>query len=357
MKRFWKRLGIGLAIFSILVLVTGVLVFRYYYGLLDSVVVEMPEQTEVVWENVEPVEEKDADVSVPEVTEEELAAIEEELQANLTAVEENLFPDSQECFNLLLVGVDTKQNSFAGRSDAMILVSINQETKRIVMTSLLRDTYVSIPGHGSNRLNAAYAYGGTALLTETIQANLGIEVDRCAVVNFYFVMDLIDELGGVEMDVTADEIRVMNNYIKSQNKLIGQEASVDLLEKSDAGTVLLNGNQALAYTRVRYVGTDFARTGRQRELIMTCLNKVKGMNLLEFHGLLEEFLPRVRTDLTEGDCASLLMLFTDISSYEMVSISLPADGTWNNANIGGMSVLTVDFRENTKLWRDTVFAK
>ncbi len=351
-RGIWKKIGVGLLILIVVLVLGVVLAFRYYYGLLDNQTDVEQMQTDVAEEVLEA--ELDADVDLPEVTGEELAIIEADLQANLEAVEENGLVDSPECFNLLLVGVDTRHNSFSGRSDAMILVSINQESKKIVMTSLLRDIYVSIPGHGSNRLNAAYAYGGTELLTETIQANFGIEVDRCAVVNFFFVMDLIDALGGVELDVTADEIRVMNSYIKGHNKLKGLPKSTDILDQGDAGMMHLNGSQALAYTRVRYVGSDFARTGRQRELIMTCLEQVKGKSILEIHGLLEEFLPRVRTDLTEGECVSLLLLFTEISSYEMVSLSLPVDGTWNNANINGMSVLTVDFAENAEAWKAEV---
>ena len=135
------------------------------------------------------------------------------------------------------------------------------------MTSFLRDIYLSIPGYESNRLNAAYAYGGTKLLTETIKANFGITVDRCLVVNFYVVMDLVDAVGGIDLDVTADEISVMNGYIRHHNQLLGNPENTDILSSDDAGTIHADGNQALAYARVRYVGTAFARTGRQRTVI------------------------------------------------------------------------------------------
>lgn len=225
------------------------------------------------------------------------------------------------------------------------------------MTSFLRDIYLSIPGHGNNRLNASYAFGGTELLTDTIMANFGISVDRCIVVNFYLVMDMVDAVDGIDLDVTADEIRVMNKYIRNHNQLLGNPEGTDILLEEDAGKIHVNGSQALAYARVRYVGTDFARTGRQRTVISKCLEKIKKLNVGKIIGLVGEFLPRIRTDLTEGDCATLLLMMLDLDSYEFQSLIVPVDGTWKNANINGMSVLTVDFSANARAWHDAVDGK
>ena len=116
----------------------------------------------------------------------------------------------------------------------------------------------------------------------------------------------------------------------------------------------MNGNQALAYARNRYVGTDFARTDRQRTVVSKCIEKIKKLGLGEISKLAEDFLPRVRTDLTEGDCATLLLMALNLSDYEIKTMAVPVDGTWKSANINGMSVLTIDFSANTQAWLEAV---
>lgn len=341
------------------ILVLGVLagagygVFHHYFGLMGRLEAQEPDSPNETFGNL-PDEDED-EPSMPPAAEDEIQDLEDGLQKNLEQMEANSDLYKTDAFNVLLIGVDSRSDSMSGRSDSMILVSINKKTKQATMTSFLRDIYCSIPGYGSDRLNAAYAYGGADLLKDTIKANFGITVDRCLVVNFYLVMDLVDAVDGIDLDLTADEIGVMNRYyINAQNQLIGQPDGTDILSDSDAGTVHVNGNQALAYARVRYIGTDFARTGRQRTVISKCLDKIKTMGLGEISGLAEQFLPRVRTDLTEGDCAALLLMALDLKSYDFQSLAVPVDGSWNNANIRGMSVLTIDFDENTKAWHDLV---
>lgn len=293
--------------------------------------------------------------SQPPLSEDDVSKLEDELRKNLEQMEADSDLYKTDAFNILLIGVDSRSDAMTGRSDCMILTSINKKTKQVTMTSFLRDIYCSIPGYGSNRLNAAYAFGGTELLKDTIKKNFGISVDRCLVVNFYLVMDLVDAVGGIDLDLTADEIGVMNKYyINAQNRLLGQPEGTDILSTENAGTIHVNGNQALAYARVRYIGTDFARTGRQRTVISKCLDKVKKMGLGEISSLAEEFLPRVRTDLTEGDCAALLLMALNLNDYAFESLAVPVDGSWNSANINGMSVLTINFSENAKAWHDLV---
>ena len=359
-KKGKKKLLIALVI---TVVVLGILVgaaygvFHHYFSLMGRV---EPQQTLASdgsvpsQNNTELPTEQEEQPSMAPATDDEIDKIEDDLRENLENMESISDLYTTDAFNILLVGVDSRSDSMNGRSDAMILVSINKQTKRVTMTSFLRDIYLSIPGYESNRLNAAYAYGGTKLLTETIKANFGITVDRCLVVNFYIVMDLVDAVGGIDLDVTADEIGYMNSYIRNHNQLLGNPENRDILSSDDAGTIHADGNQALAYARVRYVGTDFARTGRQRTVISKCLEKVKKMNLGEISGLAEEFLPRVRTDLSEGDCATLLLMMLNLGEYAFENLTIPVDGTWNYANIRGMSVITVDFSANAQAWHNKV---
>lgn len=353
-KRIW--IAVVITVLLVTVIGMGVGVFYHYYNMLNfydhNSSFEIPAENEIVLPEED---ESNPDNTVEPASPKEIESIENALVQNLEQMQKDSDLYSVDAFNILAIGVDSRSDSYSGRSDAMILISINKKNKKVVMSSFLRDTYVSIPGYGSNRLNAAYAFGGEELLTETFKANFGIEIDRCVTVNFYIVMDLVDAVGGVDIELTADVISVMNGYIGEMNRLLKKPEDADKLDETLSGTsVHLNGNQALAYTRVRYVGTDFARTGRQREVIMLCLEKIKNMSLFELNDLAEEFLPRIRTNLTEGDCASLLLMALSISDYEVESLCIPMDGTWNSANIRGMSVLTVDFEANTKAWYERV---
>lgn len=351
-KPIWKYVIIVLVVLVAAAGLTAYAVLRYYHSLLDYQPLE--EMTEAVTEApTEFVEETDAETLAPPASDDEVLDLEQQLQANLEAMQNSSMQDV-DAFNLLLIGVDTRGTDFGGRSDSMILLSIQKSSKKIVATSLLRDIFVSIPGYGTNRLNAAYARGGMPLLTETIQANFGISVDRCIVVNFSLVMDFLNTMGGVDIEVTDAEIENMNKSIAEQNRLLGLDPSVDQIPAGSGGFMHLNGKQALAYARVRYVGTDFQRTARQRTILESCFNKVRGMGLGELNDLAHEYFPRIRTDLTEGDCAYLLLELLKMSDYEMETMTIPVDGSWNFKTIRGMSVITVDFGMNAEAWAQKV---
>lgn len=366
-KKKWRAVIICVLSALTVIALSGYAVFHHYFrlvGRLDepvqsaaesdsiSTVTEAVDKTETPATEPEP--EHEDEPAIPPASEGEIEEIEANLTDNLMKMETESELYSSDVFNILLIGVDSRKDSMSGRSDTMILVSINRKTKTVTMTSFLRDIYLSIPNHGSNRLNASYAYGGTELLKDTIKANFGISADRCVVVNFFLTMDIVDAIGGIELELSEDEIRVMNNYIRGHNKLLGNPDETDILSKDNPGEIHVNGNQALAYARVRYVGTDFARTGRQRTVISKCLDKIRGMGIGEIKDLAEEFLPRVKTDLSEGDCAMLLLMALDLDSYVFQSLTVPADGTWQYANIRGMSVITIDFEANSALWKETV---
>ena len=166
---------------------------------------------------------------------------------------------NEKSMNILLVGLDSRKDNYTGRSDSMILCTINKKSKKFVMTSFLRDSYVTIPGHGKDKLNSAYALGGSNLLANTIYENYGIVVDRTAVFNFLFVIDLIDYLGGVKVDVTADELPYLNMYIHDQNEELYSLPNPNKGQiNSGPGTYNLDGNQALGYASGQYAETEAA---------------------------------------------------------------------------------------------------
>ncbi len=259
--------------------------------------------------------------------------------------------------NVLLIGNDSRDNGEDGRSDAMILLSISNETKTIHMTSLLRDMYVEIPGHDGNRLNAAYAYGGPSLLCETIELNFGIEVNRYVLVNFQAFAALVDAVGGIDLEVTNEEVQWINAYLNEYNLLEGREMTTDYLDTSLSGEIHLNGPQALAYSRNRYIGTDFGRTERQRKVLGAVIKKLPAAFATNQNELIGELFPNLTTNLTQPEVFRLSMDAGKLLSYEVLQTVIPAEGTYSNASIRGMSVLEVDFEANKAIIQKEIYGK
>lgn len=259
--------------------------------------------------------------------------------------------------NILLIGNDSRTEDESGRSDAMILVSISSKTNSIHMTSLLRDIYVDIPGHDGNRLNAAYAYGGPELLMETIEENFDIEVNRYMLVNFQAFANLVDAVGGVELEVTNEEVQLINGYLVEYNQLEGRTEGTDYLDTSLSGEIHLNGPQALAYCRNRYIGSDFARTQRQRNVISAAMKKAPLALITNGGELIDGLMSNVTTNLTQTELSGLMIQAPAMLTYDMVQGSIPLEGTYSNAKIRGMAVLEVDFEANKDYIQTEIYGK
>lgn len=259
--------------------------------------------------------------------------------------------------NILLIGNDSRKDGEDGRSDAMILLSVSNQTKTIHLTSLLRDMYVEIPGYQSNRLNAAYAYGGTELLLETIEHNFDIEVNRYMLVNFQAFANLVDAAGGVDLEVTNDEVKYINAYLVEYNQLEGKPEGTDYLDSSLSGMIHLNGPQALAYCRNRYIGTDFGRTERQRKVISAVIGKAPKALLNHPIELAEGMLDNMTTNLTKKEISSLIMKAPQMLGYDIVQGTIPIEGSYTPATIRKMSVLEIDFEKNKKYLQKEIYGK
>lgn len=257
--------------------------------------------------------------------------------------------------NVLLIGNDSRENGEDGRSDAMILLSISQKTKTITMTSLLRDMYVEIPGHDGNRLNAAYAYGGPELLMETIEYNFDIPVSRYVLVNFQAFANLVDAVGGIDLEVTNDEVQLINGYLIEYNQLEGRELTYDWLDQDASGMLHLNGPQALAYTRNRYIGTDFGRTERQRKVLAEVFHKLPSAMLTNGNGVVDGLFPNLTTNMTKLECYQIGLSGYRIISYDLNQQCVPIEGSYHDARIRNMAVLEIDFEANKEFLMETIY--
>jgi LCP family protein required for cell wall assembly len=318
----------------------------------DNLVMESKDLVEQL-EEVET--ELEGDPNAADSTEQEISILESEIRTNMEASSTPIVYD-RDVYNVLLIGGDSRNEGGAGRSDAMILVSINKKAETITVTSILRDIYLKIPGKNNNRINAAYAIGGADLLLETIEQNFKIQIDRYASIDFYAFIDVVDAIGGVTLEVTDKEIPIINNYIIEMNRLTGQEDQKDCLTTS--GTLLLNGKQALGYSRNRYVGnSDFERTARQRRVLEQIFNEMKKLNLIELQKLLGIILPQVTTNLTEGEIFTLILSLPAYIGYDIDQWSIPMSHSYSSLRIRGMEVLGIDFEENISELQGRIYGK
>ncbi len=270
----------------------------------------------------------------------------DEYQSMAEAALENVqgeYEELGEIYNILLIGSDTREEYDSGRSDTMMLISINRDQKRIVATSFLRDLYVKLPQKGYDKINAAYAYGGVEMLLDTLEYNFSLHIDKYISVDFLSFVKVVDILGGIDVDVQEDELYWCNQYIHASNLLLGEEEDSDYLEKADGTYQHLSGKQALAYSRFRYVGNgDFTRTERQRKVVNIIFEKLKKIDAGTLIELLDSILPMVTTNIPTGEFLELIAILPEMSRYDIVSWSVP-DTTYKYLTINGISSIGIDF--------------
>lgn len=266
--------------------------------------------------------------------------------------------------NIILLGTDSRvRGLWRTASDAMIIVSINRKTHKLFFSSFMRDTLVYIRKGGNHReagndkLNAAFAYGNSKMLFETYEDNFGIKLDKFVQFDFYSFVYLVDSIGGIDMYVRKNEIKYMNDvYLFELNKpaLYNRPFGTDYLPLK-TGTFHLNGKQALAYTRVRYVGGDYERTERQRKVIDEILKKVKTMSATKLNKFAERALKCVTTNLSQTEVMSLLMEAPEVLKYELVSTRIPIEKTYHGDKLKGQYVLIIDLKKNADYWYSLVY--
>ncbi len=207
--------------------------------------------------------------------------------------------------NILLLGTDGREKELAYRSDCMMIATIDSNNKNIKLTSLARDTYVDIPGKGKGKLNAAYFWGKEKLLFQTIEENFEIKLDKFIQVDFDDLMNIIFILGGVEVDVKEHEIDITNKYIVPSYEQCTYSNKGDMKLLSSPGKQVLNGYQAIAYTRIRITDSAIHRDQRQRQVMLSIINTVKDMDFSKYPHILNTLLPYVSTNLTPSDLINL----------------------------------------------------
>ena len=247
---------------------------------------------------------------------------------------ENNYQAEKGITNILLAGTDGRPGEKNSRSDAMMILTVDTKNKSLKLTSLNRDTYVDIPGHGYQKLTHAYAYGGANLLTETIENNFEIDIQDYAVVDFYSFMDIVDALGGVEVDVHQNEIKEINKFIKWDTyKWSNKTEPMQLIE--NAGVQKLNGYQALSYARIRKNDSTQERDRRQRQVIEGLMTAVKNLPISKYPNLLDTILPYVKTNMKPTEILGLGGKILGIGNLSISQIEFPFDNASTPVTLSG----------------------
>ena len=361
-----KRSSVGKKLLYILTSLIGVVVilmscaygaFYHYYSKMN--IVAAGEEDFLTVSDSEP---NNDDLDVNTMTDEEKAQLEEMNNSYKPGNIDYDFSDP-DITNIMILGTDARlKGRYRTNSDAMVLVSINKRTNKLFISSFMRDILVDIPKGGNHKtegkgkLNAAFGYGGSKLLFQTYEKNFGIKFDKYVHLDLFDFINMINYLGGIDMYITAAETQAMNYpHIWEMNRLTGKAEGYNYLPKK-SGTYHLNGVQALAYTRVRYVGGgDFGRTERQRKVIAEMIKKIKKMSLKKLNAFVERCLHYVTTNIGQTEILSLAKDAPEIMDYEQVNIRIPIDNTYKSGKLKGTYILTIDLQKNADYWYSLVY--
>lgn len=339
-------LATALMLFLILVLLVGGSLFYLSNRMLNRI--EKVDRSEEAWITPEEAKQELAEMIGPEDAETgegESVAKEDTLVPEevvwTTPVESVKRPKVK---NILLIGQDARPGETRARSDTMILCSLNEETREITLTSFMRDMFVPFPGdYLASRMNHAYAWGGMSMLDQLIEEDFGVTIDGNVEVNFNGFVQVMDLIAPLEIELKDYEVGYMNRHTQAGFTV---------------GPNLMNGEQLLAYARMRHVGkADWERTERQRTVLVKAFEKVRKLSLKELTDLADAALPCLSTDLNNRDILNLV--YTVVTNRIVVggTYRLPVEGTYSAEIIYGMDVLVPDLQANSEYLHRYIYGR
>ncbi|WP_046214409.1 LCP family protein [Paenibacillus wulumuqiensis] len=250
--------------------------------------------------------------------------------------------DGKDPVHILLLGTDSRDDGSNGRSDSMMVATIDPVSKKAYLMSILRDTYVEIPGHGRSRINAAYSYGGAPLAMQTVSQLLGVPVNSYVTIDFEGFKALVDEMDGVDIDVEKDMY-----YTDGGD---GHRYDIDLKK----GYQTLDGTHALQYVRFRHDATsDFTRTERQRKFLTALAAKMQSStSIVNLPGILKATAPYIKTNMSASTMLKLAGLGMDVNVSKTEKLQIPPTPLLREEVVHGAAVLGVDENELRKYIQD-----
>lgn len=275
----------------------------------------------------------------------------EHLQAPVKTKEETIgYTEVEGITNVLLVGVDGIDfDEKYQRSDSMIIATLDSNKEKVKLTSLYRDTLVYIPGYGEEKMNLAFSLGGPELVMETIKYNFDVNIEKYIMINFAGFEAIIDQIGGVEIDVKEYQLHELNKYI-------GQATGGGDCPVEKAGLQILNGKQALSYARIRKgVGDDYERTERQREVLFKVAEKLQKTDVIKYFSIANKMLDYLRTNIEIMDGLNMAYTISKFSNLETEQLSIPVQELCVDEEVNGNMALRMDRYENALILNNFIF--
>ena len=347
-KGTWKKVLLIIFLSFLLLLLLAIAgVCAYMNHLLNQVTPYDPSNDVTIsHEEADKIIEDDPElVPVDPEGEEEIPDVEDLTIPEETVPQEEVDPVNWDnVINIMLIGQDRRPGQGRQRSDSMILLTVNKSKGTITLTSFMRDQYVRIPGYKNNKMNSAYAFGGMKLLNETVETNFGVKIDGDIEVDFNNFEKLIDMLGGVDISLTSKEAKHLN---------IGTNWNLS------SGMQRLNGEQALAYSRIRKIDSDYRRAERQRTVISSLINRYKSLSLPEMLSMIDDVLPLVTTNMSKNEIIDVAVEVAPmLAGAELNTMRIPVDGTFRQGTVRVRAGLAawfqydIDFETNRQILRD-----
>ena len=261
--------------------------------------------------------------------------------------------------NILLVGTDGEYIEKWNRSDSMMVVTIDSKNKDIRISSIARDTYVDIPGYSTEKLTHAYAYEGIDLLKEVFKVNFNLDIDKYIAVNFVSFMDIMDELGGVEVNVEEKDIKEINKYIDACYGYYKNKDEKDKEYITKSGVQRLNGYQALAFSRIRYTDSAFARDNRHREVAESVYKEFAQKGVETYKKCAEIILNNTKTNISPIEMMNLAYTVLKINDKDIDQFQFPLEEYRNGHIISKQKgwVLEWDKEPNLEAWHKFIFGE
>ena len=265
-------------------------------------------------------------------------------------VSENNYKEVEGITNVLLIGIDARSLDEHSRSDSILIATLDNNNKKIKLTSLFRDTLVDIPGYGEQKLNAAYALGGPELLLKTVSDTYEINIDKYVVINFWGFEAIIDQIGGIEVDVKDYQLEELNKYI-------GESTGGNDCPVTEAGLQVLNGKQALSYARIRKgVGDEFERTSRQQEVILKVAEKLRETKPSKYLGIMNKMLDYIKTNIEPIQALNMAYTIYKFPSLATEQLQIPIPDLAEGRLYKDLGwVFLMDRKQNAQILNDFIF--
>ncbi|PWJ48384.1 LCP family protein [Faecalicatena contorta] len=267
-----------------------------------------------------------------------------------------IYQDTGDYTNIALFGLDSREGELDGgvRSDAMMVASINNKTGNVKVVSIFRDTLTQQSDGTYEKANSAYSYGGPQEAVALLNRNFDLDIKKYMSVDFNALADVIDLLGGIELELTDEEVYWTNGYATETSKVVGRTTT----ELTQAGKQTLDGIQAVSYTRIRYTeGDDFKRSERQRLVLQQVVEKAKKASLPTLNKIIDQVLPQVSTNLSASDFMGIAANAVKYQLGEMKGFPFDVTTSENVIGLEGSYVVAIGFADNVKQMHAFLFDK